>query len=203
MFWHAALAVVHFAVAQAASAQGAVALRTVTDMSGRAVPLPAQVRRIGCLEVLCYEKLFLLGASDRIAMMVQTNAPWMEPTNPAMRRIQKIGSEPNVEELLREASAGRRTSRWRHINHIDAAGRDIPILFSLIRVGDSGQMVAVGRDLRVVASLQARLLATCRAVARQGERDAAPDILAGAGDQRDFALQGKGHANSSRDPAGP
>jgi len=102
MFWRAALAVVLLAVAQMASAQGAGALRTVTDMSGRAVPLPAQVRRIGCLEVLCYEKLFLLGASDRIAMMVQTNAPWMETTNPAMRRIQKIGSEPNVEELLRE-----------------------------------------------------------------------------------------------------
>ena len=102
MFWRAALAVVLLAVAQTASAQGAGALRTVTDMSGRVVPLPAQVRRIGCLEVLCYEKLFLLGASDRIAMMVQTNAPWMETTNPAMRRIQKIGSEPNVEELLRE-----------------------------------------------------------------------------------------------------
>lgn len=67
-------------------------------------------------------------------------------------------SRPKVEELLREAGSGRRTSRWRHINHIDASGRDIPILFSLIRVGDSGQMVAVGRDLRVVASLQARLL---------------------------------------------
>ncbi|MFM8554640.1 MAG: transcriptional regulator PpsR [Betaproteobacteria bacterium] len=67
-------------------------------------------------------------------------------------------SRPKVEELLREAGSGRRTSRWRHINHIDASGRDIPILFSLIRVGDSGQMVAVGRDLRVVASLQARLM---------------------------------------------
>ena len=29
------------------------------------------------------------------------------------------------------------------------------------------------------------------AVARQGERDRAADILAGAGDERDFALQGK------------
>jgi len=102
MFRRAALAAGLMVVAQAAWGQGAVAPRTVTDMAGRVVALPAQVRRIGCLEVLCYEKLFLLGASDRIAMMVQTNAPWMEATNPAMRKIQKIGSEPNVEELLRE-----------------------------------------------------------------------------------------------------
>ncbi len=67
-------------------------------------------------------------------------------------------SRGKVDEMMREAAAGRRTSRWRHVNHLNAAGRNIPILFSLIRVGDTGQLVAVGRDLRVVASLQARLV---------------------------------------------
>lgn len=76
------------------------AARTVIDMTGQAVTVPEQVRRIGCLEVLCYEKLFLLGASDRIAMMIHTNAPWMQATNPAMARIRQLPSNPDIEELL-------------------------------------------------------------------------------------------------------
>ncbi|MEY3664622.1 MAG: transcriptional regulator PpsR [Pseudomonadota bacterium] len=67
-------------------------------------------------------------------------------------------SRPKVEEMLREAVQGKPSSRWRHINQIDASGRDIPLLFSLVRLGKDGQMVAIGRDLRVVAGLQARLI---------------------------------------------
>jgi iron complex transport system substrate-binding protein len=74
--------------------------QTVVDMAGNSVAVPTEVRRIGCLEVLCYEKLFLLGASDRIVMMTRTNAPWMRQTNPAVDRIHKISSEPDIEELL-------------------------------------------------------------------------------------------------------
>lgn len=73
-------------------------------------------------------------------------------------RIVSSDSRPKVEEMLQEAAAGKRSSRWRHINHIDPTGGEIPILVSLIRLGKDGQMVAVGRDLRVVASLQARLI---------------------------------------------
>ena len=74
---------------------------TLIDMAGQEVRLPARVEQIGCLEVLCYEKLFLLGASDRIAMMIHTNAPWMARTNPAVTRIQQLNSDPGHEELLR------------------------------------------------------------------------------------------------------
>ncbi|MDR2030679.1 MAG: ABC transporter substrate-binding protein [Azoarcus sp.] len=74
------------------------------DMAGQEawLPAPEKIRRIGCLEVLCYEKLFLLGASDRIVMMTRTNAPWMRQTNPASHRIQKLLPDPPVEELLRQ-----------------------------------------------------------------------------------------------------
>jgi iron complex transport system substrate-binding protein len=75
--------------------------RTVVDMAGNPVRVPVKVNRIGCLEVLCYEKLFLLGASDRIEMMTMTNAPWMRQTNPAVDAITKIASDPDIEELLR------------------------------------------------------------------------------------------------------
>ena len=76
--------------------------RLVVDMAGREVRVPPNVRRIGCLEVLCYEKLFLLGASDRVAMMIHTDAPWMQETNPAVEGIQQLSSDPSVEELLRQ-----------------------------------------------------------------------------------------------------
>lgn len=76
--------------------------RTVMDMAGRSVSIPAEVRRIACLEVLCYERLYLLGASDRIAMMIHTNAPWMRRTNPAVDGIQQLSANPNTEELLRQ-----------------------------------------------------------------------------------------------------
>ncbi|EXJ15814.1 ABC transporter substrate-binding protein [Imhoffiella purpurea] len=75
--------------------------RLVVDMAGQTVAVPQRVERIGCLEVLCYEKLFLLGAADRIAMMTRTDAPWMRRTNPALGRIQQLASDPVIEELLR------------------------------------------------------------------------------------------------------
>ncbi|MBB3103139.1 ABC transporter substrate-binding protein [Azomonas macrocytogenes] len=78
-----------------------VASRQVVDMAGRTVAVPETIRSIACLEVLCYEKLFLLGASERIAMMIRTNAPWMRQTNPALDSIQQLGSDPDSEELLR------------------------------------------------------------------------------------------------------
>lgn len=86
------------AAAQPATGPG----RTVVDMAGRTVRLPGDIRHIACLEVLCYEKLYLLGASDRIAMMIHTNAPWMLQTNPAVTSIQQLSSNPNTEELLRQ-----------------------------------------------------------------------------------------------------
>lgn len=86
----------------AAPAAPAAGSRSVVDMAGNTVPLPGEIKRIACLEVLCYEKLFLLGASDRIAMMIRTNAPWMRLTNPAVAGIQQLSSDPGSEELLRQ-----------------------------------------------------------------------------------------------------
>ena len=74
--------------------------RVVTDMSGRKVMIPDNIKRVACLEVLGYEKLFLLGQTDKISVMCSTNAPWMEKTNPKVRDIPKIVGEPNFEELL-------------------------------------------------------------------------------------------------------
>lgn len=79
------------------SAGGAASL---VDMAGRQVVLPRQARRVACLDVLCYQKLFMLGASGQIAIMYFTDAPWMAVTNPAVQDIPMIHGEPSLEDLL-------------------------------------------------------------------------------------------------------
>ncbi len=68
-----------------------------------------------------------------------------------------VESRPKVEALLRDAAA-QAPSRWRHVNHPSPAGADIPVLYSAVQVGPHGRIIAVGRDLRTVATLQQRLI---------------------------------------------
>jgi transcriptional regulator PpsR len=75
--------------------------------------------------------------------------PWAE--------VVTIESRGKVESLLGEHT-GPAPQRWRHINHPVARGTDLPMLYSTVRVGDKGRMVAFGRDMRALAGLQQRLV---------------------------------------------
>ncbi len=66
-------------------------------------------------------------------------------------------SRPKVNALLQDA-VGKSGRRWRHINYPSAQGPDIPLMYSAIKVGDQGRVVAMGRDLRSLATLQQRLV---------------------------------------------
>jgi transcriptional regulator PpsR len=66
-------------------------------------------------------------------------------------------SRPKVRALLDEAT-GTTTSRWRQLNHRSASGSEFPILYSVVKIGVSDRFVAVGRDLRTLATLQQRLV---------------------------------------------
>jgi iron complex transport system substrate-binding protein len=89
---------------QSASAADAAATHRVVDPTGRTVTVPTRVERIGCLTGAAYEKAFLVGAGDKVVVRQATNPPWMEQTNPAVRRIPVIvnAHQPNIEELLKE-----------------------------------------------------------------------------------------------------
>jgi iron complex transport system substrate-binding protein len=76
------------------------AVKTVIDMSRRKVIVPAQIHRVAALEVLGYEKMFLLGQSNKLALMNATSPPWMERTNPEVKQIPKFFNEPDAEELM-------------------------------------------------------------------------------------------------------
>lgn len=66
-------------------------------------------------------------------------------------------TQPKVELLLEEA-AERKMSRWREIRYPATRGPDIPILYSVIAIGEPERFVAIGRDVRATAALQQKLI---------------------------------------------
>ena len=83
--------------------------------------------------------------------------PWLETVT--------VESRPKVEALL--SDAGMKAARkWRHVNHPSARGADVPVLYSAIRIGKDGPVVAFGRDLRPLSSLQQRLVEAQQAMER-------------------------------------
>ncbi len=78
-------------------------------------------------------------------------------------------SRPKVEALLRDA-ADDVAPRWRQLNHPAPGGADVPILYSAVRTGRRGRLVALGRDLRMMSSLQQSLMDAQRSMEREYSR---------------------------------
>lgn len=74
-------------------------------------------------------------------------------------------SRQKVADMLREAAQSGVSAR-RQVNHLTAAGPDVPVAYTCVRLGRGPQMVAVGRDLRAVAALQQRLIEAQQAMER-------------------------------------
>jgi transcriptional regulator PpsR len=74
--------------------------------------------------------------------------PWIDTVT--------VESRPKIEQLL-QAAGSSAPSRWRQVNH-PTSGADLPVQYSAVQTGSNGQIVAVGRDMRMVASLQQRLI---------------------------------------------
>ncbi|MFM8566888.1 MAG: transcriptional regulator PpsR [Gemmatimonadota bacterium] len=82
--------------------------------------------------------------------------PWVDTVTPESRG--------KIEQMLREATAAG-TTRRRQVNHPSRAGADIPVAYNAVRAED-GSVVAVGRDLRAISTLQQRLVDTQQAMER-------------------------------------
>jgi transcriptional regulator PpsR len=76
-----------------------------------------------------------------------------------------VESRQKVAELLQDAAA-KAAHRWRHINHPSPRGADVPVLYSAIRISKAGGVLALGRDLRPVATVQQRLVDAQQAMER-------------------------------------
>ncbi len=80
-----------------------------------------------------------------------------------------IESVGKVEELLQAAADGEIAHR-RQINHPSPQGRDLPVLYSVVRLSEKGPFVALGRDLRTISDLQQRLVSAQQSLERDYER---------------------------------
>lgn len=66
-------------------------------------------------------------------------------------------SRGKVRSLIDEASSTVMT-RWRQLNHRSQGGAEFPILYSVVKIQSRDRYIAVGRDLRTMATLQQRLV---------------------------------------------
>ena len=75
-------------------------------------------------------------------------------------------SRPKLASMLDAAGHDRDTPR-RHLNHATGEGNDIAVEYAAIRTGGAeGQIVAFGRDLRPIATLQQRLVEAQQTISR-------------------------------------
>jgi transcriptional regulator PpsR len=77
--------------------------------------------------------------------------PWAETVT--------ADSRHKVEALLRDSTA-KGMPRWRMVNHRSNSGADLPVLYAAIQVNGAGQVVAFGRSMQPMATLQQQLIST-------------------------------------------
>jgi len=66
-------------------------------------------------------------------------------------------SRDKVTDMLARAGADE-APRWREINHLGAGNEDFPVRYAAVRTGTDHEIILLGRDLRMVAQLQQRLV---------------------------------------------
>jgi len=75
----------------------------------------------------------------------------------AFADVATIESRAKIKDMIRDA-LNDRPARWRQINHPTHTGIDIPVRYALVKVGEEGHIVAVGRDMTPIAVMQQRLV---------------------------------------------
>ncbi len=75
-------------------------------------------------------------------------------------------SRPKVEALLRDSGA-KGAPRWRMVNHKSQTGADLPVLYAAVKVNSQGRVVAFGRSMQPMATLQQQLVNTQQSMERE------------------------------------
>ena len=78
-------------------------------------------------------------------------------------------SKGKVANILRDAGT-EAEPRWRHVNHLGADNRSVPVLYCGVGVGADGRVVMFGRDLRALSLLQQRLMNAQRSMEQDYSR---------------------------------
>lgn len=69
-------------------------------------------------------------------------------------------------QILIDTAGAPDQRRWRHVNHLQASGGDLPVRYLTLPAGKPGWTLALGRDLRSASRMQQRLLEAQRAMER-------------------------------------
>ncbi|MBX2855214.1 MAG: transcriptional regulator PpsR [Rhodobacteraceae bacterium] len=85
-------------------------------------------------------------------------------------------SRPKIDALLSDALA-QAAPRWRQVNHPSTRGEDVPVVYAALPLTpeadappEEARILAVGRDMRAIASLQQRLVEAQRAMEKDYSR---------------------------------
>ncbi len=126
---------------------GALDAETAATLIATAADVALVVDGKGIIQDMAFQRADLSAELEGLGKL--SGRPWSDSVAP--------DSQHKVEALMREAGTDTASS-WRQINHQTKQGRDVPILYSTIRLGASDRYVALGRDLRAVSALQQRLV---------------------------------------------
>ncbi len=75
-------------------------------------------------------------------------------------------SRHKVEALLRDSAiAG--MPRWRMVNHRGENGTELPVLYAAVKINEAGHVVAFGRSMRPMATLQQQLVSAQQSMERE------------------------------------
>ena len=130
------------------------------------------------------ESALLLSAAADIALVINSDGTlsdsiFASPELPtellaswpgkAWTEVSTVESRSKIEQMLQEAAMGL-PPRWRQINHQQAGGPDLPVRYCVMKAGNGGQFLAIGRDLRQVAAVQQKLLAAEQSIEQEYSR---------------------------------
>lgn len=93
-----------FQIRLAHAAPESVKTRVIVDLAGRQVVLPEKITAAACLIITSYEKMLLLGQSDKIGVVMNVTSPWAKKIFPQVKTFHglapKVATNPNVEDML-------------------------------------------------------------------------------------------------------
>ncbi len=104
--------------------------------------------------------------NDSFAQQFEQHTQWV---GKLWQDLVTVESGPKIHDMIREASVNAAVS-WRHVNYPSAQGPDVPLLFSTVHIGRTRCIIAFGRDLRAISSLQQRLVDAQQSLERDYSR---------------------------------
>ncbi len=103
-------------------------------------------------------------ADDRLAQELGASRRWI---GKSWAKLVTRESAQKVETLIKDLRT--EASPAREINHVTPAG-DVSLVYSVLRIGNGSNMLALGRDVRAVAALQQRLVAAQLSMDREFDK---------------------------------